>query len=237
MLLKKPQALIFAGVNQTNLLPCLKQAQKQKIALVDIDGSYTEQQAKEFGVNIKFSVASNNTELGKKAADYLQGTQGKVLLLEGLAGNSPGLLRVKGFTDNLPKGLQIVSSQPGDWDRLKAANITADVLTQYPDLKVIFAANDMMALGAAETVEAKKIKGITIVGIDGVSDAVKAIEQGRLSASVAQIPYLMGKEAVEKTVSMLHENKAFSYEQFVPVLLLDQNKLTRKTDPLLQYLK
>jgi D-allose transport system substrate-binding protein len=237
MLLKKPDALIFATVNQVNLLPCLKQAQQKNIPLIDVDGSYTKDEATKYGVKVAFSVASNNYELGKKAAQYLQGKTGKVLVIEGLPGNSPGELRLKGFRENLPKGLQIVASLPGDWDRLKAADITNDILTKTPDLKIIFAANDTMALGVAETVHSHKRDDIVIVGIDGTGDAVKAIKAGRLTASVAQLPYLMGKQAVEKVVGLLKSNKHYDYAQYVPIVLLDKRSLNDKNNALLGNLR
>ena len=94
--------------------------------------------------------------------------------------------------------MEIVASLPGDWDHGKAASITNDILARNPDLVAIFAANDGMALGAVEAVYAAgKGEQVTIIGVDGNSDAVKSIKEGRLNASVAQLPYLVGKQAVE----------------------------------------
>ncbi|TGR92531.1 sugar ABC transporter substrate-binding protein, partial [bacterium M00.F.Ca.ET.191.01.1.1] len=94
--------------------------------------------------------------------------------------------------------LQIVASLPGDWDRGKAASIATDTLTAHPDLVAIFCANDGMALGAVEAVYAAgKGQQVTMIGVDGNVDAVKSIKEGRLNASVAQLPYLVGKQAVE----------------------------------------
>ena len=126
---------------------------------------------------------------------------GPVLVIEGLSGNVTGQKRASGFSDKLGElapGLEVVASLPGDWDRGKAANITNDILTSHPDLVAIFAANDGMALGAVETVYAAGKGGdVIVIGVDGNSDAVKSIKAGRLNASVAQLPYLVGKQAVE----------------------------------------
>jgi len=90
-------------------------------------------------------------------------------------------------------------------DRLKALNITADTLTRTPDLNVVFAANDTMALGAVEAIRAAgKTKQILVVGVDGVPDARKAILAGRMTASVAQLPYLIGKRSAELAKLSVH---------------------------------
>ena len=92
----------------------------------------------------------------------------------------------------------------GRLGRPKAANIANDTLTANPDLVAIFAANDGMALGAVESVYAAGKGGeVAVIGVDGNSDAVKSIKAGRLNASVAQLPYLVGSQAVEKAKALL----------------------------------
>lgn len=237
ILLRKPKVLIFAAVNSVNLAPCLRTAMDKGVILVDIDGNTTQETAKELGLDVRFSVASNNYDLGKKAADYLKGKSGNVLVIEGLPGSQAGLLRVQGFKDNLDDAMTIVASTAGDWDRLKAADITNGIITQYPKLTAVFAANDMMALGAAETLYAKGITNVTIIGVDGVSDAIQAIQAEKLSASVAQLPYLMGKQAVEKANALLNGATTMDYNQYVPSIILDKAILDKNADELLRYLR
>lgn len=236
-LIKKPKALIFAAVNSVNLSPCLKQASESGIRLIDLDGGMSEANTTKQKLKISFSVASDNLELGKKAAEYLTGVTGKVLIIEGYPGSEQGLMRIQGFKQNLPKGLEIVASLPGDWDRLKAADITASVSTNHPDLVAVFAANDLMALGAAEALHSKGLHTVRVIGIDGISDAIAAIKNGRLTASIAQLPYLIGSEALDKTIKLLSGRETYAYDQKVPVLVLDKNVLSKKQDELLQFVK
>ncbi len=237
ILLKKPKALIFAAVNSVNLSPCLKQASESGIHLIDLDGGMSEANAKKQQLKISFSVASDNLELGKKAAEYLTGTIGKVLIIEGYPGSEQGLMRVQGFKQNLPQGLEIVASLPGDWDRLKAADITTSVAINHSDLVAVFAANDLMALGAAEALFSTGLNNVKVIGIDGISDAIAAIQNGRLAASIAQLPYLIGSEALDKTIKLLSGRETYTYDQKVPVLVLDKNVLSKKQDELLQFIK
>ena len=158
MLEKKPAVMITAAINSTILLPCLKHANELKIPVVDLDGNLDPEITKKAGVEVAFHIGSDNEAAGAKGADYLVSALGKdakgpVLVIEGLSGNITGAKRAHGFADELKKaapGLNIVASLPGDWDSLKAANITNDTLQRNPDLVAIFCANDDMALGAVE---------------------------------------------------------------------------------------
>lgn len=132
----------------------------------------------------------------------------------------------------------MVASLPGDWDRGKAANITNDTLTANPGLVAIFAANDGMALGAVETVYAAgKQSQVTVIGVDGNSDAVKSIKSGRLNASVAQLPYLVGKQAVEKVAAMKKGTKVDQDWIYVPTMVLTKDIIDKGTEPMLKYVK
>jgi D-allose transport system substrate-binding protein len=245
MLERKPAVMITAAINSTILLPCLKQANAMNIPVVDLDNNLDPQVTKDAGVNIAFHIGSDNEAAGAQGADFVASKLGKdakgpVLVIEGLSGNITGQRRASGFANRLKEvapGLEVVASLPGDWDRGKAANITNDILTKYPDLVAIFAANDGMALGAVETVfAAGKGEQVTIVGVDGNSDAVKSIKEGRLTASVAQLPYLVGKEAVEK-IKMVAEGGKVDEVVFVPTLVLTKEVIEAGKEPMLEFVK
>ena len=242
MLERKPDAMITAAINSTILLPCLKRANDMGIPVVDLDGNLDHKIAADAGVEIAFSIGSDNVAAGGQGAEWL-GSQlgadasGPVLVIEGLSGNITGQKRANGFADKLGElapGLNVVASLPGDWDRGKAANITNDILTSNPDLVAIFAANDGMALGAVETVYAAgKSDQVIVIGVDGNSDAVKSIKAGRLNASVAQLPYLVGKQAVE----FVKAGGATADWVYVPTMVLTKDVLDAGSDPMLEFVK
>lgn len=245
MLERNPVAMITAAINSTNLLPCLKKAQEAGIKVVDLDGNLDPAILNSEGINITFSIGSDNVKAGAQGAEYMVSqlgadAQGPVLVIEGLSGNITGEKRARGFADRLKElapGLEVVASLPGDWDRGKAANITNDILTRNPDLVGIFAANDGMALGAVESVFAAGKGGeVVIIGVDGNSDAVKSIKEGRLTASVAQLPYLVGKQAVEN-VKKAVDGETVPGEVIVPTLVLTKEIMDAGTEPLLEFVK
>lgn len=245
MLERKPAVMITAAINSTILLPCLKRANEMGMPVVDLDANLDHAIAAKAGVKIAFTIGSDNVAAGRQGADWLihklgANAKGAVLVIEGLAGNITGQKRATGFREELAKqapGLKVAASLPGDWDRQKAANIANDIMTRNPDLVAIFCANDTMALGAVESVFAAGKGGrIMVIGVDGNSDAVKSIKAGRLDASVAQLPYLVGKQAVEKTRDVLAGKQEPEYI-YVPTLVLTRQVLQENKDPLLQYVK
>lgn len=245
MLERSPDVMITAAINSTNLLPCLAQATEAGIPVVDLDANLDHDIAKEGGVDIAFTIGSDNEAAGAQGADYVveqlgADAAGPVLVIEGLSGNITGQKRAQGFANRIGEiapGLEIVASLPGDWDRAKAANITNDILTRNPDLVAIFAANDTMALGAVETVYAAgKGDDVIMVGVDGNVDAVESIKAGRLNASVAQLPYLVGKQAVERVSKVLGGESVETF-QYVDTLVLTKDMLDAGTEPLLEFVK
>jgi D-allose transport system substrate-binding protein len=209
------------------------------------DGNLDQSILDKEGIKITFRIGSDNVAAGGQGAEYLVSKLGKdakgpVLVIEGLSGNITGQKRAQDFAAKLKElapGLAIVASLPGDWDRGKAASIASDTLTSHPDLVAIFACNDGMALGAVESVYAAgKGEQVTIIGVDGNSDAVKSIKDGRLNASVAQLPYLVGKQAVENVKKAL-AGETVPADVAVPTLVLTKEVLEAGKEPMLEYVK
>ena len=94
-----------------------------------------------------------------------------------------------------------------------------------------------MALGAVESAYAAgKGKDILIVGVDGNSDAVKSIKSGRLNASVAQLPFLVGKRSVIGATASLNGLKMEKL-QFVTTLVLTKDIIEKNQHPLMQFVR
>ena len=71
------------------------------------------------------------------------------------------------------------------------------------DIKAVFAANDEMALGAVEAMSGAG-KNVLVVGFDATDDAIAAVKAGRMAATVAQQPELIGSTAVENAVNLIN---------------------------------
>jgi ribose transport system substrate-binding protein len=155
------------------------------------------------------------------AAEYvvkLLGGKGNVVELEGIPGTSAARDRGQGFNEVMAKnaGLKIVARQEAGFDRAKGLTVMENILQAQPKIDAVFAHNDEMALGALKAIEAAGRKGIRVVGFDAVDDAVKAVKDGRLAATVAQRPADMGRLGVEFALKVIQGAKV---DKYVPVAL------------------
>ncbi|MFA9488401.1 MULTISPECIES: ribose ABC transporter substrate-binding protein RbsB [unclassified Mannheimia] len=162
-------------------------------------------------------IASDNVAGGKMAGDFIAqklGAGAKVIQLEGIAGTSAARERGEGFKQAIDAHkFNVLASQPADFDRTKGLNVTENLLSSKGDVQAIFAQNDEMALGALRAVGAVK-KEVLIVGFDGTDDGVKAVESGKLGATIAQQPELIGSLGVETADKVIKGEKV---EAKIPV--------------------
>jgi len=241
---QNPAMIVICTTSDTMTIQCLREAQERRIKVALLDTVIPNEMVRKARINLSFSVATDNVRIGRSAAQFVakqnKCSMPKVLILEGVVGNTCNSNRVSGFKqelmEELPKA-KVVNCISAEWDRLRAMNITADTLTRTSDLNIIFAANDTMALGAAEAVRlAGKSDQVMIVGVDGISDARKAILSGRITASVAQLPYLIGRRSVELAKESLC-GQSNSKNEETPSLVLTKSVLEARTDKLLKYVR
>lgn len=155
--------------------------------------------------DVKALVASDNVKGGRMAAEFIEkivGKNAKVVELEGVAGASATRERGKGFHEVADQNLKVVAKQTADFDRTKGLNVMENLLQANPDVQAVFAHNDEMALGAIEAIKSSG-KDIPVIGFDGNDDALKSIKEGKLTATVAQQPDLIGQLAVQAASDVL----------------------------------
>ncbi len=129
--------------------------------------------------------------IAKYAAEKVHG-KGKVVILEGVPGAQTAIDRKKGFLAVIEKypGLELLDSQTASYDRVKGMQLMENYLTKYPRIDVVLCANDNMALGAVEAIEAAGRTGeMVVVGIDAIPDALRSIKEGKLTATLNSDPY------------------------------------------------
>ncbi len=129
-----------------------------------------------------------------------------MLAIRGVPGNPSTDDRIDGAMEVLEdSGVEVVAELAADSDRAQARAATSDALQSNPDLSIIVAANDDMALGAVEAVRAAKpdFEDFLIVGVDGTEDAVDSIIAGELDATMAQGAYEMGHRSIEEAVRVI----------------------------------
>jgi len=85
--------------------------------------------------------------------------------------------------------------------------VMQNLLQAHPDVQAVFAQNDEMALGALRALQTAGKTGVIVVGFDGTADGVKAVEAGKLSATVAQMPDKIGMIGVDTADKVLKGEK------------------------------
>lgn len=165
-------------------------------------------------------IASDNVAGGKMAGDFIAkklGNNAKVIELQGIAGTSAARERGEGFAQAVAAHkFDILASQPADFDRTKGLNVMQNLLTAHPDVQAVFAQNDEMALGALRALQTAGKSNVLVVGFDGTDDGIKAVESGKMGATVAQQPEQIGVIGVETADKVLKGEKV---EAKIPVAL------------------
>jgi ribose transport system substrate-binding protein len=199
---KKVDAILVNPTDADAVVPSIKKANDAKIPVFTIDRGAS-------GGTVVSHIASDNVAGGKMAGDFLGkalGSKGKVVELEGIAGTSAARDRGKGFNDVMAasyKDIQIVAKQTADFDRAKGLSVFENILTAQPEINGVFAHNDEMILGAIQAAEAAGRTGIIFVGFDAIDDALQAVRDGKLLATVQQQPDKMGLLGVQTAVKAL----------------------------------
>ena len=203
------RVLCITPSGSREIVSALVKAKDAQVPIVIVDTRLDGPAAAAAGVQPKTYIGSDNYAGGKLAGEYaleITGGKARVGILEGIPGHETGDSRLRGFRDAVSghRGVAIVASQPANWERDQGFNVFQNMLQAHPDIDTVFAASDLMALGAIEAIAAAGKTGkIRVIGFDALDDAKKAIEAGTMEASVAQFPYEMGKSAVESAVKVL----------------------------------
>ncbi|MBR4014589.1 MAG: substrate-binding domain-containing protein [Anaerotignum sp.] len=158
------------------------------------------------GVDVDCTIASDNVLGAEMATQYIVDTLGegvKVAELQGIPGASAAIDRGEGFHSIADSKLTVVASQTANFDRTEGMSVMENMLQANPDIQAVFAANDEMALGAAEAIAAAG-KEIMVVGFDATDDAVVAIKEGRMAATIAQQPFMLGESSVQNAVKLMN---------------------------------
>lgn len=230
MVAKRYDALVAHTITAQNLIPGLAKAKQNKIPVVT-DRRVDLQAARAAGADPIVINLVDFYAQGRMGAEYIarqlaQKGGGKVAIIEGLPGAPQSEARRDGARDGFKASpsVQLVSVQPADWDRSKAYNVTTNLLQAHPDLKGIMCANDIMALAAVEAINAAGKTGqVMVVGIDLIPQGKEAIAQGRLAASVAFSPFVIGETCARAAIAAAQGLKVPEDLSVVSVLATKEN--------------
>ncbi|MDO5053730.1 MAG: ribose ABC transporter substrate-binding protein RbsB [Pasteurella oralis] len=197
------KVLLINPTDSEAVVNAVKMANRNKIPVITLDRGAV-------AGDVVSHIASDNVAGGKMAGDFIAqklGAGAKVIQLEGIAGTSAARERGEGFKQAIEAHkFDVLASQPADFDRTKGLNVMENLLASKGDVKAVFAQNDEMALGALRAIKAAN-KEVLVVGFDGTDDGVKAVETGKMAATIAQQPDLIGALGVATADKLLKGEK------------------------------
>lgn len=202
----KQDCYMVNPISATNLIAALRGARRP---IVNVDSPVDPGAAKRAGVRVRTFIGTNDFaaggQAGAKMTSLLNG-RGTVALLGGYADSVNSKRRLSGFERGIRRSqLKVVARVTANYRRDTAELAAERLLHARPHLSGFFAVNDLMALGVASAVRAAGRTGdVEIIGVDGIAEALDAIKDGSISATVSQYPYVMGRMAVEACVAAAH---------------------------------
>lgn len=144
--------------------------------------------------------------IGKLAVEQIP-EGGKCATLEGVAGQEAQIYRTEGFKKAIEGSkIEIVDQKICEWDKAKAMSATDDLITAYPDLSIIYAQDDTMALGAIEAIKAAgKMDQIKVFGLGYMGNASKeALLAGELFGTCTQSPSWEGVTSLDVAMKVIN---------------------------------
>jgi ribose transport system substrate-binding protein len=180
---EKPDALVVLPQDGAALTPVAQRAEAAGIPVVNIDRLFTTPDA------ATATILGDNYQIGVLAAEYIAeelDCQGNVVEIQGLAGISVTTDRTKGFTDTLKKacpggGIEIVASQPGDFNPDKGLTVMENILQAEQDIDAVYTHDDDMAQGVVQAIRnAGREDEMFLTGVGGSKAAMDQIKEGGL---------------------------------------------------------
>ena len=217
--------LIVSPNRADSLTPAVSKAYDAGIPVIVADRKVTGDKYTAF-------VGGDNLEVGKLQGEYLQRVLpqgGKVLEVMGLIGSTPQELRHQGLLESLSGTggrYQFVQCM-GAWKRDRGEAEVQKVLAQHPDIKVILAQNDQMAIGASRAVRSlnpgHKVFIMGVDGLTGANNGIEAIRNGTIDVSAT---YITGGDLIVQTAMKILRGEPFERDVVLPTSLIDMDAAT-----------
>lgn len=203
-------AIIIWPTNGEAVIPAVRKAHSAGIPVIVTNSNISE---KGFDFVKSFSGPDNVTQ-GSRAAEIMCDkfkamgieNEAKIVQISGQPGYTTAIERAKGFEDRLPAvcpNVELVETQPGDWNREKSQKVMEAFLVKYDDIDGVYAGDDNMGVGALNAAKAAGRDGIIFVGATNFSVGYEAMERGEYWGSIYQSPVDDAKAALQTAVDIL----------------------------------
>lgn len=187
----KVEAIVIAPGDSQRLIPSLKKAADAGIKIINIDNRLDPEAVRQAGLAPVPFVSVDNDAGAYKAGKFLaEGvkTPTQAAILEGIRSADNAQQRLRGARRALQenKHITVVASETANWQIDEAYSVTRQLMSKFPGIKLVFASNDIMAIGAIKYLRESGHTHVKVAGYDALSEALVEIKAGRMVATVDQ---------------------------------------------------
>lgn len=223
LIVAKVDAIVIAPGDSQRVVPALKKAIDAGIHIVNIDNMLDPKAVQQAGLRPIPFVSVDNEAGAYKAGKYLakdvtETTDAAVL--EGIRSADNAQQRTRGALRALAenKSIHVVATETANWKIDEAYAATKMIFAKHPNVKLMFAANDVMAIGAIKFLQESGHKNVKVVGYDALSEALAEIKGGHMLATIDQQAAEQGYQGVALALRLIQGSK-------VPNITLIDTKL------------
>ena len=228
LITERVTAIVIAPGSSTELIPVLKKARDKGIVLVNIDNQLDPTACQAAGLTDVPFISVDNEQGGYMSAKFVADqvkAPAKAIILEGIREAANATMRKNGalraFQEN-PK-IEVVAMDTAHWKIDEGYSVTKDLFAKYPATSIIFAANDMMALGAIQYLAEAKRGDVQVAGYDALDEAIKVIKQGKMAVTIDQQADAQGYIGCKTALELLAGKKV------EPLVMVDIRLVTKQT--------
>ena len=208
----KVDAIVIAPGDSQSLVPTLKKASDAGIKVVNIDNRLDSDSMQKVGLSEVPFVGVDNDAGAYKAGKFLAdkaSTPVQAGILEGIRSANNARQRMEGakraLTEN--KHIKLVASETANWKIDEAYQVTKSMFSKHPEIRLLFASNDMMAMGAVKYLQESGRSSVQVAGYDALNEAIAEIKGGRLAATVDQQAAEQGYQGVALALRLVRGEK------------------------------
>jgi len=208
MISAKVDAIVIAPGDSQRLIPVLKKATDSGIKVVNIDNRLDPAAAGAAGLPAIPFISVDNEKGAYSAGKYLADTvrqPTEAAILEGIRSADNARLRAEGarraFAEN--PAIRLVASESANWKIDEAYNVTRQLFAAHPNIKLLFAANDMMGLGALKYLQESGRSDVRLAAYDALDEAVAEVKAGRMACTVDQQAAEQGYQGIAIAMRLL----------------------------------
>ncbi|SEL68154.1 monosaccharide ABC transporter substrate-binding protein, CUT2 family [Stigmatella aurantiaca] len=221
----KFDAIVIAPGDSLRLVPVLKTAQEAGLQIINIDNRLDAEAMKGLGMAPIPFISVDNEKASYESAAFIARQvhkPAKAAILEGIRSADNARQRKLGAERAFKENplIQVVARETANWKIDEGRDVAKRIFSAHPDIRLLFCANDMMALGALQYLQESGHDGVLVAAYDALDEAKRAIRAGRLQVTVNQQAAEQGYQGI------LLAHRALQGEKVPEVVLVEARLVT-----------